>query len=398
MFKKNGCDFEIGILDRNGHAIVACEAETKNISANGRFEDIRFYPDGINFEFGVNPKCCLGSFMSQIHISIKALRQRYGENSLIFDSIIPVNKYKSIPDKALVSGCNPKLNCVTGCSSVLSIPYADSIIKYGSHCGAHLHHSINCSLEDAKKIVEVYCKTTLCIITAMLDKRWLKNWFTRTDITRIGNYRIKKYGIEWCDLGSDIIKHPMLLATAIYINRYINSIYEIRHTGKTPYTHSSFDEERKICEEEFSDLCGIASINDIACMFIEHDYSAIKKIAKKAISIFKKYSKKRASAGLNECFYVSHGHQPPFIDNTFVDSLFTEKGKRYLVSKEDCGFDLWDYEYDSEKFGIHTMFSLCDSINNGFKYLEHLEKKTGPVLQKINEEEYELWRSMCRDN
>lgn len=400
MFRKNGCDFEFAVIGKDGKVLVACNEKIDNISsaqALGSGNDpIRVYPDGINFELGVTPRGCLGYFMNQIHSAIKKLRVIYGDDSLLFDSIIPRSMYGEIDEKALISGCNPKLNCITGTTSTLSIPYAESILKYGSHCGSHLHHEIYCSDEEKKKIVEVYVCTTLCIITSMLKKKWLGGWFTRTDIARIGNYRIKPYGIEWCDLGSDILKHPLLLVTAIYLNRHINSIFDFMSAKRNIFHSNRFDLEKQNSTEEFGELSSFVKPEDVAKMFIDHDYVAIRKVAKNAISIFKKFKTLRSGQGI--WFPEFHNHEYVFDNGIFMNRFFENKNKKYLISRPENESDLWDLDFEHERFGANSLLAFSESINEGIHYDDHINKKSCSCGTKIRSNEYESWRSMCYDN
>jgi len=399
MFKNNGCDFEFGVIGENGKAMIACNEKTENIKAGmalGRDEYIRVYPDGINFELGTVPRACLGYFMNQIHFAITQLRRKYGSGNLIFDSIIPRSMYGDIDEKALISGCNPKLNCITGTTSVLSMDYKESILKHGSHLGSHLHHEIDCTDEEARFLVDIYVKSTLCIITSMLKKEWLNGWFTRTDIARIGNYRIKPYGLEWCDLGSDILKHPLLLATAVYLNRHINSIFSRRKTSKNCYSPRCFDAEFENCLNEIKELSSFVSAEDVAKMFIDHDYVAIRGVAKKASSIFKSFAKKRITQRVG--FYENHSHEYIFENGVFFDRFFDNKNKKYLISRPENESDLWDLEFTHERFGANSLLAFSESVNEGIHYDDHLKKKRCSCGEKMKRDEYESWRSMCCDN
>jgi hypothetical protein len=120
------------------------------------------------------------------------------------------------------SGCNPVFNAFTGTFDRVA-DYASVVVNKGVFFGTHIHFERMNILEDLgmetiRLMVRFLAKTAGVLMRAISKDEWTG---PRYSVYAPGRFRIKPYGIEWCDLDAGVGISPMHLAAALLMGRYV---------------------------------------------------------------------------------------------------------------------------------------------------------------------------------
>lgn len=140
-------------------------------------------------------------------------KQAGAEVSFTMGAEVPVDSWKSVPQEDRRFGCVPSENIY----GTKRINVTGQKIRFRA-CGGHIHYGSQYAVsvsKDSKKLEELVKMMDLFAgNTMVLLDRDPSNIRRRKYYGRAGEYRIKKYGIEYRTLSNFWLRHPVLWSLA----------------------------------------------------------------------------------------------------------------------------------------------------------------------------------------
>ena len=217
-------------------------------------------PDSSNGEFTTNVQTCCAYYLDYLneaiynvyHSALPEFNKKYeAKGEVVLSALHKVNKslYRKFgTPQSTMSGCNPSrhINSNAEYAEVFDgMSYEEVLFKYGSPMGTHLHVDISAAQaksfglvvdekwriqteqfdnaklsESIKKIITLAMIPTMYIMRNSGDDDAI---IQRFKLLPLGYFRVKKYGIEFKDFPSTILRTPwyaaaamMALRTAVY--------------------------------------------------------------------------------------------------------------------------------------------------------------------------------------
>lgn len=212
------------------------------------FRDVKYSikPDSSNGEFETDKESCCAWFLDKINyrlISIdQMLREHGGGLKAYYGAFLPVDKKMYAENgtpRSLISGCNPSRHAKHDGDFIRPFdrPYEDVLFEHGTPIGSHIHCDLN-FVESAQAGLFRDEKTAL-INHAVVDPARTPKWILekilmalvptlyimrssgdldgirkRFQLLPVGYFRVKKYGVEFKDFPSTILRSPAYAAAA----------------------------------------------------------------------------------------------------------------------------------------------------------------------------------------
>ena len=197
----------------------------------------KVYPDGFNLEVGSSGVgMCMAYTLDTVAKGIARSLEWGKENGWGVEArdCVPIctEALPYWPPEAVISGCNPTMDAFDGGRQVpvFASPweYRESLVKYGTCCGAHLHFQVGrLKKEEVVALVKAVVKSALATSTLMA---WDSSSAKRFKVLGVGKFRYKEdRGIlEFKDFGSNILRSHWNMATAMWLTRNIINGYRCR--------------------------------------------------------------------------------------------------------------------------------------------------------------------------
>ena len=227
-----GCDPEFFFRGQNGQTVGAEKIlPEKGIDYNPwnskKPEEIsHIVIDGVQSELNPRPGSCRANLGNEISACFRALDKALKEKGQVgvsFDPVVKVSKAEmdSLSEKSKVFGCAPSTNVYKNAESQITVNPKKYLKR---SAGGHIHlgsHGDKITMEALQNVnVMVPILDILVGNTCVLIDRDPSNKERRKNYGRVGEYRLKSYGIEYRTLSNFWLKSYQLMSFVMGMARF----------------------------------------------------------------------------------------------------------------------------------------------------------------------------------
>jgi hypothetical protein len=285
-----GCDPEFFFADRLGQ-ILGSEKVMKS-GAIGEKGASQVVIDGVQAELNPLPSSCREQLAHQISICFQNLQAQLGLGVVVkVDPLVEITQVEldSLSEGSKVFGCAPSINIYDGESKIKVDPKkylkrsAGGHLHLGNYYQNYLSEMYNSanyqSAYDCAKRTEKALKNMPDIMVPILDivvgntcvmlDRFEGNKERRANYGRVGEYRVKPYGIEYRSLSNFWLRSYPLMSFVTGLARFAVHLVE-QSTPDNDYVKSIFDAVPR------EDIVKAVNTNDLDLAY--HNFKKIEEI------------------------------------------------------------------------------------------------------------------------